>query len=76
MAEKEDYINEKTLHDLNEKGIRSDADISLEEEEAENSPVEAVRAAVPLTDDPTLQTVTFRFWILSFLFTALGATVT
>ncbi|KAF9995526.1 hypothetical protein BGZ80_007482, partial [Entomortierella chlamydospora] len=70
-----EYIQEKTLNDLNEKGLKSDADISLEEEE-ENSPIEAVRAAVPIKDDPTLQTVTFRFWLLSFFFTALGATVT
>ncbi|KAG0360023.1 hypothetical protein BGZ54_009734, partial [Gamsiella multidivaricata] len=30
---------------------------------------------VPLTDDPTLPVVTFRFWVISFLFTALGATI-
>lgn len=32
-------------------------------------------SAVPITDDPTLPVVTFRFWLLSFLFTALGATI-
>lgn len=32
-------------------------------------------SVVPITDDPTLPVVTFRFWLLSFLFTALGATI-
>ncbi|KAF9205686.1 hypothetical protein BGZ49_003705 [Haplosporangium sp. Z 27] len=75
MAEHEEHTQEKVLYSLNEKGLKSDADVSLEEEQ-ENSPIEAVRTAVPITDDTTLQSVTFRFWVLSFLFTALGATVT
>ncbi|KAG0242482.1 hypothetical protein BGW41_004050 [Actinomortierella wolfii] len=45
-------------------------------EEPENSPIEAVRMAVPITDDPTLPVITFRFWILGALFTAIGATIT
>ncbi|KAF9177451.1 hypothetical protein BGZ50_008757 [Haplosporangium sp. Z 11] len=69
----EDFLPEKSIFD-NEKITKSDIDITLEEEQ-ENSPIEAVRLAVPLTDDPTLPVVTFRFWVLSFLFTALGATV-
>ncbi|KAG9325167.1 hypothetical protein KVV02_002021 [Mortierella alpina] len=44
-------------------------------QEQENSPIEAVRLAVPITDDPSLPVVTFRFWLISFFFTALGATV-
>jgi len=31
--------------------------------------------AVPLNDDPALPVVTFRFWIISFLFAALGSTI-
>ncbi|KAG0042457.1 hypothetical protein BGZ83_000441 [Gryganskiella cystojenkinii] len=50
-------------------------DIDLEEEEVENSPIEAVRLVVPITDDPTLHVLTFRFWILSFFFAVLAATV-
>src|SRR4051812_42298369 len=35
----------------------------------ENSPIEAVRATVSKNDDRSLPCLTFRFWILSFLFT-------
>ncbi|KAG9327773.1 hypothetical protein KVV02_000219 [Mortierella alpina] len=73
-AKHEDYLGEKRDFD-NEKDMKFDDDINLEEEQ-ENSPIEAVRLAVPITDDPTLPVVTFRFWVLSFLFTALGATIT
>ncbi|KAG0263991.1 hypothetical protein DFQ27_001524 [Actinomortierella ambigua] len=67
----EGYAPEKTTKDFDaEKGS-----ISLDEE-PENSPVEAVRMAVPITDDPTLPIITFRFWVLSFIFTALGAVIT
>ncbi|KAF9563040.1 hypothetical protein EC968_005034 [Mortierella alpina] len=74
IAKTEDYLGEKRDFD-NEKDMKFDDDINLEEE-PENSPIEAVRLAVPITDDPTLPVVTFRFWVLSFLFTALGATIT
>ncbi|KAF9392889.1 hypothetical protein CPB97_007415 [Podila verticillata] len=71
-GQKAAYLTEKSEFD-NEKGVHAD-DIALEEEQ-ENSPIEAVRLVVPITDDPTLPVVTFRFWLLSFLFTALGATI-
>ncbi|KAF9297460.1 hypothetical protein BGZ74_009816 [Mortierella antarctica] len=71
-GQKAAYLTEKRSADFNEK-IHAD-DIALEEEQ-ENSPIEAVRLVVPITDDPTLPVVTFRFWLLSFLFTALGATI-
>ncbi|KAF8926506.1 hypothetical protein BGZ58_011126 [Dissophora ornata] len=71
----EDFPPEKTSFDFYEKGAKTDGDITLEEEDQENSPIEAVRLAIPITDDPTLPVVTFRFWIISFLFTALGATI-
>ncbi|KAF9929026.1 hypothetical protein FBU30_001935 [Linnemannia zychae] len=44
-----------------------------EENEAENSRIEAVRLVVPVTDDPSLPAVTFRFWVLSFLFSVIGS---
>ncbi|KAF9411202.1 hypothetical protein BGZ94_001414 [Podila epigama] len=50
---------------------------SLDEvDEPENSPIEAVRMAVPITDDVTLPVVTFRFWVLGGIFTAIGAVIT
>ncbi|KAF9584928.1 hypothetical protein BGW38_004646 [Lunasporangiospora selenospora] len=69
----EESAPENTL-DLNEKGDSS-VDSSIEVDEKENSPIEAVRLAVPVTDDPSLPVVTFRFWIISLIFTALGATI-
>ncbi|CAG8565496.1 11912_t:CDS:2 [Ambispora leptoticha] len=42
----------------------------------ENSPIEAVRATVSINDDRTLECLTFRFWVLSFLFTVFGAAFT
>ncbi|KAF9912173.1 hypothetical protein EC991_000583 [Linnemannia zychae] len=70
----DNYPSEKNDFDINEKAGHIDGDVILKEEQ-ENSPIEAVRAAVPITDDPTLIIITFRFWILSFLFTALGAVI-
>ncbi|XP_019182413.1 PREDICTED: oligopeptide transporter 7-like isoform X1 [Ipomoea nil] len=35
--------------------------------DGENSPVEQVALTVPVTDDPTLQAVTFRTWVLGAL---------
>ncbi|KAF9359118.1 hypothetical protein BGX26_000139 [Mortierella sp. AD094] len=37
----------------------------------DNSPVEEVRAIVPVTDDPTMPTNTFRMWFLALFFTFL-----
>ncbi|KAF9967197.1 hypothetical protein BGZ73_000660, partial [Actinomortierella ambigua] len=48
-------------------------DVSLEETDPENSKIEAVRLVVPLTDDPSLVALTFRFWVLTTLFSILGA---
>ncbi|GJJ75289.1 hypothetical protein EMPS_07647 [Entomortierella parvispora] len=72
---KSEFPPEKTSFEFNEKGNLSDTNVSLQEEEVENSPIEAVRLAVPLHDDPTLPVVTFRFWFISFLFAALGSTI-
>lgn len=43
--------------------------------EAENSPIEEVRAAVPNTDDPDMPCSTFRAWFLGVLFVLLGSGV-
>ncbi|KAG0376600.1 hypothetical protein BGX24_007487 [Mortierella sp. AD032] len=70
----DNYPSEKAEFDLNEKAIQADGDVILGEEQ-ENSPIEAVSAVVPITDDPSLIVITFRFWFLSFIFTALGAVI-
>ncbi|KAG0348777.1 hypothetical protein BG005_011333 [Podila minutissima] len=70
MGEKLDHENEKEISNL-EKAYIGDS-ISLEEAE-ENSKIEAVRLVVPLTDDPTLIAMTFRFWVLVTFFSIIGA---
>ncbi|KAF8951971.1 hypothetical protein BGZ52_008779 [Haplosporangium bisporale] len=49
--------------------------VELHEEEAENSPIEPVRIAVPITDDTSLVSVTFRFWVISTFLGAIGAII-
>ncbi|KAK3835831.1 MAG: OPT oligopeptide transporter protein-domain-containing protein [Linnemannia elongata] len=51
------------------------ATIDLKEDEPENSKIEAVRLVVPLTDDPTLVCITFRFWVLSLFFSIIGSVI-
>ncbi|KAF9196377.1 hypothetical protein BGZ49_002836, partial [Haplosporangium sp. Z 27] len=60
------YIEEKRTDDINE---------LVEETEPENSKIEAVRLAVPVTDDPSLPVITFRFWVLSFIFAVIGSVI-
>ncbi|KAF9275028.1 hypothetical protein BGZ68_000172 [Mortierella alpina] len=50
-------------------------DSSTLEESLENSPVEAVRLVVPITDDPSLVAITFRFWVISSFFCVIGAVI-
>ncbi|CAI0378722.1 unnamed protein product [Linum tenue] len=38
-----------------------------EEEEVNDSPIEQVRLTVPITDDPTQPTITFRTWVLGLI---------
>ncbi|KAF9116396.1 hypothetical protein BGW39_002746, partial [Mortierella sp. 14UC] len=73
MSEKHEIDHEKDIHNL-EKAYGGDA-ISLEEADVENSKIEAVRLVVPVTDDITLVALTFRFWLLSLLFSVLGAVI-
>ncbi|CAG8519807.1 8088_t:CDS:10 [Dentiscutata erythropus] len=48
---------------------------SIDSEILENSPIPMVAAAVSVKDDPSLPCTTIRFWVLSTLFTSLGAAV-
>ncbi|KAF8928298.1 OPT oligopeptide transporter protein-domain-containing protein [Dissophora ornata] len=74
MAEKTEYENEKVGY-VDEKVVGGDALELSEEPEIENSKIEAVRLVVPITDDPTLISVTFRFWVLSFIFSVIGSVI-
>lgn len=60
--------------DYSEKGYEVDdlkrdierSSIVLEEEE--NSPIPEVAATVSTKDDPSLPAMTFRFWVMGFVF--------
>ncbi|KAF9583832.1 hypothetical protein BGW38_008388, partial [Lunasporangiospora selenospora] len=71
MSEKLEYET-GVKHVCVEKADITD-EISLEESEPENSKIEAVRLVVPLTDDPSLVAMTFRFWVLITFFSIIGA---
>ncbi|KAI9229114.1 MAG: OPT oligopeptide transporter protein-domain-containing protein [Piptocephalis tieghemiana] len=66
-----DYYDGYRGPDLEEEYYDDGDEPELPEEE--NSPIEIVAATVPIQDDPSLPCLTFRFWVLSTLFTALGA---
>ncbi|OZJ02510.1 hypothetical protein BZG36_04256 [Bifiguratus adelaidae] len=55
--------------------IAKDSTLGKQDEELENSPIDMVRAAVPVTDDPSMPCLTFRFWTLGLSFTVLGAVI-
>ncbi|KAF0420508.1 opt family small oligopeptide transporter [Gigaspora margarita] len=68
MAETKIDDNVKDLvYNLGEKNI--------EIESQDGSEVELISAAVSTNDDPSLPCLTFRFWVLSTFFTALGASI-
>ncbi|KAF9354442.1 hypothetical protein BGX26_007721 [Mortierella sp. AD094] len=73
MADKYEHEAEKA-YAVDEKKIDDIVNLS-EDAEPENSKIEAVRLAVPLTDDPTLPVITFRFWVLSFIFAGIGSVI-
>ncbi|GJJ78726.1 hypothetical protein EMPS_11085 [Entomortierella parvispora] len=60
-TEKEDNMDEK--HDVEH------ASVVLDEEN--NSPIPEVAAVVSITDDPSLPTLTFRYWVMAILFSCL-----
>ncbi|KAF9123698.1 hypothetical protein BGW39_008787, partial [Mortierella sp. 14UC] len=74
MAEKQDFGYEKDVY-AQEKAYATETLELSEEGDAENSKIEAVRLVVPLTDDPTLPVVTFRFWVLSLFFSIIGSVI-
>ncbi|KAF9315231.1 hypothetical protein BG003_003224, partial [Podila horticola] len=71
-------ISERTyLPNYRQSKEKYDRDIESQysSESEDNSPIEEVRAIVPVTDDPTMPTNTFRMWFLSLFFTLLVAFV-
>ena len=60
-TEKEDFTNEKI--------DAEHGSVVLEEEE--NSPIPEVAAIVSTKDDPSLPTLTFRYWIMGLFSVAL-----
>ncbi|GJJ75281.1 hypothetical protein EMPS_07639 [Entomortierella parvispora] len=70
---KHEYPADK-LGYVDEKNIVDNVDLA-EDADNENSRIEAVRLVVPITDDPTLAAITFRFWTISFIFSVIGAVI-
>ncbi|KAF9407640.1 hypothetical protein BGZ76_006077, partial [Entomortierella beljakovae] len=69
--QKQEYISEKDHIDAKKDVERS----SVVLEEDENSPIPEVAAIVSNKDDPSLPTLTFRYWVMGIIFTALLAFV-
>ncbi|GJJ75282.1 hypothetical protein EMPS_07640 [Entomortierella parvispora] len=79
MSFAQEYSDEKVVEESNkfyaDEKAEVPQDLPLEEEEIENSKIEAVRLVIPVTDDPSLPVLTFRFWIFSLFFGAIGAII-
>ncbi|KAF9124890.1 hypothetical protein BGW39_007825 [Mortierella sp. 14UC] len=75
MAEKQELDTEKDFYALEKSNNDHDSIIHLDEEPQGNSKIEAVRLVVPLTDNPDLVCITFRFWVLSLLFSMMGSVI-
>ncbi|KAK3814143.1 MAG: OPT oligopeptide transporter protein-domain-containing protein [Benniella sp.] len=56
-------------------GAPKETEDAVKEAGTKNSRIEVVRQAVPVTDDPTLPVVTFRFWVLSFFFSVIASVI-
>ncbi|KAI8865381.1 OPT superfamily oligopeptide transporter, partial [Ramicandelaber brevisporus] len=67
--EKAEYARPSEFNDPEKEKEDYAVDQELEDEE-EDSPYFEVRAAVSNRDDPSLPSLTFRVWVLGFLFTA------
>ncbi|KAG0005238.1 hypothetical protein BGZ80_005491, partial [Entomortierella chlamydospora] len=65
--QKHEYINEKDV--IDEKYDLERSSVVLEEEE--NSPIPEVAAIVSNTDDPSLPSLTFRFWVMATAFSVI-----
>ncbi|OAQ30089.1 OPT superfamily oligopeptide transporter [Linnemannia elongata AG-77] len=70
MADKHEYDVEKTQSDKD-----ANEDTLVMSEEIENSRIEAVALVVPVTDDPSLNAITFRYWIIASSFSIIGAII-
>ncbi|KAF9115742.1 hypothetical protein BGW39_002969, partial [Mortierella sp. 14UC] len=70
IPSKAEYIDEKD----NDDDLENSVDTS-EEYERLNSSVEAVRLVVPITDDTSLNAITFRYWVIATFFAIIGAVV-
>ncbi|KAF9929028.1 hypothetical protein FBU30_001937 [Linnemannia zychae] len=73
MSEKHEHESGNEIYQLEKE--YADETISLDEPGIVNSKIEAVRLVVPITDDPTLLCITFRFWVLSLFFAAIGSVI-
>ncbi|CAG8685685.1 9482_t:CDS:10, partial [Racocetra persica] len=75
--------NQDSIHnDANKDSIYIEANGKIHDEEkniekklVDNDIAEMISAAVSTDDDPTLPCLTFRYWVLSTFFTALGAAI-
>ncbi|KAF9346760.1 hypothetical protein BGX26_001718, partial [Mortierella sp. AD094] len=65
--QKHEFITEK--EHVDEKFDIERSSVVLEEEE--NSPIPEVAAIVPNIDDPSLPSLTFRFWVMATAFSVL-----
>jgi len=65
--QKQDYLSEKEY--VEDKHDIERSSVVLEEEE--NSPIPEVAAIVSNKDDPSLPTLTFRYWTMAILFSCL-----
>lgn len=61
-----------TKDEKNEAYVEVDADLDEDAADVKELPP-AIRRIVSLTDDPSLPTLTFRYWVLSTLFVVPGA---
>ncbi|KAF9929924.1 hypothetical protein FBU30_001083 [Linnemannia zychae] len=70
MSEKHEYDSENANDDINTDDKSLPLDIEIE-----NSCIPAVATVVPITDNPTLSTLTFRFWVIATLLGIIGAII-
>ncbi|KAF9324012.1 hypothetical protein BGZ91_003213 [Linnemannia elongata] len=67
-----DGLSEKEKETDDDERERGDVESQITPVDLEdNSPIEEVRAIVPVTDDPSMPTNTFRMWFLALFFTFL-----
>ncbi|KAK3830517.1 MAG: OPT family small oligopeptide transporter [Linnemannia elongata] len=71
-ATAKDVLSEKEKETDDDERERRDVEPQIPSIDSEdNSPIEEVRAIVPVTDDPSMPTNTFRMWFLALFFTLL-----